>query len=162
MPIVGIALGSNLGDRLANLQQTRDLLPTVGCAPVYSTAPVGCPPGSPDFYNTVIEIESGLPPLQLLELTQSIESQLGRPGAACRTLNAPRTIDIDLLYTGTSITTPQLTLPHPRLHLRRFVLQPLSDLHPDLVVANQTASASQLLASLQSDEPPLTLVTRTW
>ena len=162
MPIVGIALGSNLGDRLANLQQARENLPTVASAPVYATAPVGCPPGSPDFYNTVIEIESDLPPLGLLALTQSIESDLGRANLADRPRNAPRPIDIDLLYTDTTLTTPGLTLPHPRLHLRRFVLQPLADLHPDLVIQNQTLSVAGLLASLQSDEPPLTLVTTHW
>src|SRR5688572_19576028 len=118
MPRIGIALGSNLGDRLQHLQAARDLLTSISAgpvlaAPVYLTEPVNCPPGSPDFHNTVIEISYAGSPVELLNLTQSFQRRLGRKELAER--NAPRVIDIDLLYFGNeTIATDALELPHPR------------------------------------------------
>jgi 2-amino-4-hydroxy-6-hydroxymethyldihydropteridine diphosphokinase len=165
MPRVGIALGSNLGDRLANLQAARDCLLDIATpgesflqASTYQTEPLLCPPGSPLFYNSAVEINFSGAPFELLELTQSIEKKLGRTGAPLR--NAPRVIDVDLLYFGDEvIDTEALVLPHPRIGERRFVLQPLAEIRPDLVLPGQAASVSELLSSLESSEPPLVLVT---
>lgn len=99
---------------------------------VYETEPVDCPPGSGSFYNAVIELETGLPPLELLGRTQEIEQTLGRP--AERERNAPRTVDLDLLYyDNLKLTEEGLILPHPRMWERAFVLLPLSEIRPDLV-----------------------------
>jgi len=161
MPRVGLALGSNLGDRLANLDAARKALGKIAVAgeailgaSTYQTEPLLCPPGSPFFYNSVVEIAFGGGPLELLELTQSIERQLGRSGNPAR--NAPRTIDVDLLYFGDRIIdTENLVLPHPRLGERRFVLQPLAEIRPDLILPGRTRNIAALLEELQSDEPPL-------
>ena len=165
MPTYGIALGSNLGDSLTLLTRARARLggSPKDSAPIYGSVPVDCPPGSPPFLNTVIEISSPQPPNELLASTQDIELEFGREPQASRAHHAPRPVDIDLLYCGdTAFNSPDLILPHPRLHLRRFVLQPLADLRPDLVLPGFSESTSTLLAKLQSDEPPLTLVSSTW
>ena len=161
MPRVGIALGSNLGDRLANLEAARDCLREIAApgepfliARTYQTEPLLCPPGSPFFYNSVVEICYEGDPFALLELTQAIEKKLGRTEKTER--NAPRVIDVDLLYFGDEIIdTEELVLPHPRILERRFVLQPLADIRPNLVLPGQQQSIAQLLDSFESDEPPL-------
>jgi len=161
MPRAGIALGSNVGDRLAHLRAAAACLrelaspgEPVWCAPVYQTTPRHCPPGSPDFYNSVIEIGFAGDPHALLEHTRAIEARLGRARAAER--NAPRVIDLDLLYLGDlCCATDGLVLPHPRLASRRFVLQPLADIRPQLVLPGQTLTAAGLLAALDPGEPPL-------
>jgi 2-amino-4-hydroxy-6-hydroxymethyldihydropteridine diphosphokinase len=168
MARVGIALGSNLGDRLANLRAARGLLLSLATSPatwlqaaVYQTAPVGCPPGSPDFLNTVAELETALEPLDLLAQARRIEAALGRVSGMTR--NAPRTLDVDLLYHGSAIlAAPELTLPHPRLRVRRFVLQPLADIRPGLVLPGQTATVAELLANLPDDGEAPKLVAATW
>lgn len=138
MARIGISLGSNLGDRLAHLREAVDRLGPVRegghllRSPVYETEPVDCPPGSGSFYNAVVEIESSLAPLELLAFTQSIERALGRP--AVRDRNAPRTIDLDLLYCDQLVLDePDLVLPHPRMRQRAFVVLPLAAIRPDLV-----------------------------
>jgi 2-amino-4-hydroxy-6-hydroxymethyldihydropteridine diphosphokinase len=161
MPRAGIALGSNLGDRMRNLRAALDALRQIASpgepvltAPVYQTEPRFCPPGSPDFLNTVVEIGFDGGPLELLALTRGIEKQLGRTRGAER--NTPRTIDIDLLYLGDEILIGgELTLPHPRIGERRFVLQPLADIRPDLVLPGQTKAVAEILAGLQADESQL-------
>lgn len=166
MPRAGIALGSNLGDRLANLQAARDCLREIATpgepfllAPTYQTEPLLCPPGSPYFHNSVVEIDYAGDAFGLLELTQSIERQLGRATAPER--NAPRIIDVDLLYFGDQIIdTEALVLPHPRIGERRFVLQPLAGIRPALILPGHTESIAALLAGLRSDEPPLIEVAR--
>jgi 2-amino-4-hydroxy-6-hydroxymethyldihydropteridine diphosphokinase len=165
MPRAGIALGSNLGDRLANLRAACTCLreiatvgETVLTAPVYQTEPLLCPPGSPEFLNTVIEIDFTGTAMELLATTRTIEQKLGRTPAAER--NAPRVIDIDLLYFGDeTIGNDSLTLPHPRIGERRFVLQPLVDIRPDLILPGQTLNIADLLQNLRSDEPPLVNLT---
>jgi 2-amino-4-hydroxy-6-hydroxymethyldihydropteridine diphosphokinase len=164
MARAGIALGSNLGDRLANLRAAIGFLREIATpgepfltAPIYQTAPRFCPPGSPDFFNTVIEIGFEGGALELLAATQATESRLGRVRGPER--NAPRTIDIDLLYFGDEeITEGTLILPHPRTIERRFVLQPLADIRPDLVLPGQQRNIAEMLGGLQSDEAPLQLV----
>lgn len=161
MPRVGIALGSNLGDRLAHLAVARESLREIAThgepfleASTYQTEPLLCPPGSPYFYNSVVEIGFEGDPFALLDLTQSIEKKLGRMGALER--NAPRIIDVDLLYFGDQIIDSEgLALPHPRISERRFVLQPLAEIRPDLVLPGQNRSISELLDFLESEEPPL-------
>jgi 2-amino-4-hydroxy-6-hydroxymethyldihydropteridine diphosphokinase len=165
---VGLALGSNLGDRLAHLQTTRELLKTLAVpgepfleAAVYQTEPVHCPDGSPDFYNTVVEIAFDGTPFDLLDHTQAIERKLGRLVSTER--NAPRVIDVDLLYFGAeTIDSGPLVLPHPRLTVRRFVLQPLADIRPELVLPGDSATIREHLLHLDSPEPPLALVQANW
>lgn len=153
----GIALGSNLGDRAANLRRGVELLRErvpkfvlLASAPVYETDPVDCAPDTQAFLNTVIEIEAGCAPPELHAHLQAVESALGRP--AVRERNSPRTLDLDLLYADDLVSdAPALILPHPRLHLRRFVLQPLADIRPELVIPGQAVSVSTLLAALSND-----------
>lgn len=163
----GLALGSNLGDRLAHLRAGRDFLLALhegpgppALSPVYETDPVGCPPGSPAFLNAVLEIETSLDPATLLARLAACEQQLGRP--ARRATNAPRPLDLDLLYAGdTSLDLPDLTVPHPRLAQRRFVLQPLAAIRPQLILPGQSLTVTQLLAALP-DAPPVRLSAATW
>ena len=163
----GLALGSNLGDRLAHLRAGRDFLLALhegprppALSPVYETAPVGCPPGSPAFLNAVIEIETSLDPAALLARLAAFEQQLGRP--ARRITNAPRLLDLDLLYAGdTILDLPTLTVPHPRLAQRRFVLQPLAAIRPQLIIPGQSLTVTQLLAALP-DDPRVHLCAATW
>lgn len=162
-----LALGSNLGDRLAHLAAARDALRKISAggpflqSPVFATAPVDCPDGSPEFLNAVVEFPFAGSPEELLAATQAIERQLGREPQPLR--NAPRPIDIDLLYLGDSrVHTPHLELPHPRLHLRRFVLQPLAAIRPQLVLPGHGLTVAHLLAELDSSEPPLRLIAADW
>ncbi|MGB6219791.1 2-amino-4-hydroxy-6-hydroxymethyldihydropteridine diphosphokinase [Haloferula sp.] len=163
-----IALGSNLGDRLQNLRAARELLKKLSApngdllqAPIYQTAPVACPEGSPDFYNTVLEISYAGTPHELLDATQAIEFHLGRlPGTE---RNAPRVVDLDILYLGEATETGGLLeLPHPRLTSRRFVLQPLADIRPELILPGDGVTIAEHLSHLDTDEPPLALVQGAW
>ncbi len=150
---VGIALGSNLGVRSAELNAGINFLRTlsVGGRLVQSqrieTVPVDCPAGSLPFLNAVAEIdldEETLPPRWLLDLLQDFELKRGRPRD--REVNAPRPLDLDIIYYGDRLVNePNLVIPHPRAHLRRFVLEPLSHLRPDLVLPGQTKSVRELL-----------------
>lgn len=161
MPRVGIALGSNLGDRLANLKSAAGLLREIATpgapfleAPIYQTEPLACPPDSPLFYNSVVEIDFQGSPCDLLELTQSIERKLGRTAVPVR--NAPRIVDVDLLYFGDEILqSSELELPHPRIAERLFVLQPLAQIRPGLILPGQSRTILELLQSLAVDEAPL-------
>jgi len=123
-----LGLGSNEGDRLANLRSARDSLSerleVVGASSVYETAPQGELPDQPDFLNAVLAIETELGPLELLGACKEVERGLGRvPGGA---RHGPRSIDIDVLALGEiRLQTERLTLPHPELAARRFVLEPL-------------------------------------
>lgn len=112
-----------------------------------------CPPGAPDFSNAVVVL-SPLPrftPDSLLAELQTLEREFGRQ--AKKVLNEARPLDLDLIAWGGEVrNTPALTLPHPRAHLRRFVLQPLCELAPDLVLPGQTQTVAGLLAGLRSDE----------
>jgi 2-amino-4-hydroxy-6-hydroxymethyldihydropteridine diphosphokinase len=151
---VSIALGSNLGDRLANLRTARasivDLAAdkVVRASRVYETDPVNCEPGADKFLNAVIEIEYDGDPTSLLGKLIRIEESLGRDRDHAR--NVSRKIDIDILYADDLvIQNERLQLPHPRMHQRKFVLQPLADIRPDLVLPNQTKPVSDLLAHIQ-------------
>lgn len=131
-----VALGSNLGDRIAHLEAACAALertPGVRGAvlsPVYETAPVGPPPQGP-YLNAVVRLETRLAPRALLERLLAIEAERGRARSG-RAWEA-RTLDLDLLFHGSRrVDEPGLRVPHPRLHERGFVLAPLRDLAPDL------------------------------
>lgn len=147
----GIGLGSNLDDRIGNLRRARDEVERLGndilCSRVYETEPVDCEPGAPKFLNAVLEIDYTSAPESLLAELRTIEHKLGRPGGHAK--NISRTIDLDLLYFGSlQMNAPALKLPHPRLPLRRFVLEPLCDLHADLILPGQTKTVAQLLENM--------------
>src|SRR5215469_7866994 len=150
-----VALGSNIGDRLENLRAARNAifdLPSVNepilCSAVYETQPVGCEPGAGKFLNAVVELDYDVDPAGLLEQLIQIEEALGRKRDHRQ--NVSRTIDIDLLYCGDKqVNNERLQLPHPRLHLREFVLRPLADIRPDLLLPNQKRSIQELLAEVE-------------
>ena len=149
-----VALGSNLGDRLDNLraarQQICDLLgiaPPIVASAIHETDPVDCEPGAPKFLNAVLEFGYDGDPRDLLKKLKIVEGALGRPGEHARNLS--RRIDIDLLYIGDKkINDSELELPHPRMHLRKFVLQPLADIRPELILPRQAKTVRELLAQL--------------
>jgi 2-amino-4-hydroxy-6-hydroxymethyldihydropteridine diphosphokinase len=149
-----VAIGSNLGDRLKNLRIARqrigdlaDVQPPIVSSAIYETEPIGCEPGATKFLNAVIEFDYGGDPIHLLEELIHIEESLGRRRDHAK--NVSRTIDIDLLYCGDrQIDNERLHLPHPRMHLRRFVLQPLADIRPDLILPDQTKDVADLVAEL--------------
>lgn len=153
-----VALGSNLGDSERNVRAAFGRLQSVGGAgllksSLWQSTPVGCPPGSPLFINAAVAFEPlrGETPESLLEKLQALEKEFGRRPK--EVLNEPRPLDLDLIAFGDEVrTTAQLTLPHPRAHLRRFVLEPLNEIAPSLVLPGQTKVVRQLLAELQTDE----------
>lgn len=149
MSIAYVALGANLGDpaatvraafgALANLPESR----VVRCSSLYRTAPVGITE-QPEFINAVAELETTLAPEALLDALLEVEQRFGRLRAE---RNGPRTLDLDLLlYDDHFLDLPRLTLPHPRLHLRAFVLCPLAEIAPDLVIPGRGDIAAWLPA----------------
>jgi 2-amino-4-hydroxy-6-hydroxymethyldihydropteridine diphosphokinase len=157
----GVALGSNLGERLANLRNARKeiaamsgTLPPLRCSAIYETEPVDCEKGAPKFFNAVIEFGYAGEAIELRRELAAIERVLGRPATHER--NVSRPIDLDLLYFGELVTeTSELRLPHPRIVDREFVLRPLADIRPDLVLPKQTEAVKVLLLRL-----PMTGVVR--
>jgi 2-amino-4-hydroxy-6-hydroxymethyldihydropteridine diphosphokinase len=150
-----VALGSNIGDRLENLRAARKAIfslanvkaPLLSSA-IYETEPVGCEPGAGKFLNAVVEFEYDGDAARLLEQVIQIEEALGR--RRHHPHNISRTIDIDLLCCGERrINHERLQLPHPRLHLREFVLRPLADIRPDLVLLGETNTVRDLLADFR-------------
>ncbi|HOW36234.1 MAG TPA: 2-amino-4-hydroxy-6-hydroxymethyldihydropteridine diphosphokinase [Candidatus Omnitrophota bacterium] len=136
MVTVYLGLGSNLSDRETSLQEAiarlnQNSVTVKKVSTIIETDPIGGP-AQGKFLNAVLEAETDLPPLDLLNLTQKIEKQLGRK----RTIpNGPRTIDIDiLLYGNRTIHTPELIVPHPRMFERDFVLKPLYEIAPHLTL----------------------------
>jgi len=149
-----LALGSNLGDREAHLQSAVDALgksgvTVLGCSPVYETEPLEFR-NQGWFLNAVLEGETELLPLQLLGRIRAIEKQLGRrPGPP----KGPRVIDIDILFFGRFVVNrPGLVVPHPRLAERRFVLEPLVNLAPDLRHPLLRKTVRELLAGVRDQE----------
>jgi 2-amino-4-hydroxy-6-hydroxymethyldihydropteridine diphosphokinase len=148
-PVV-LALGSNLGDRLANLQDGIDALTAepglddVTISPVYETAPVGGP-AQPDYLNAVLVAETTLPARAILDRGQAAEAALHR---VRQVRWGPRTLDVDVIVYGReSSDDPQLTLPHPRAHERAFVLAPWHDLDPEAVIPGRGRVADLLAAA---------------
>lgn len=152
-----IGLGSNLGRKEENIRRALDLLAgdgrisLVAVAPLYRTGPVGYL-DQDWFLNTVAELETGLPPHDLLKLLMDIENRMGRE----RTVRwGPRVIDLDiLLYGGRSVSMPDLEIPHPRLEERAFAVVPLAFLHPGMVLpgGRKAADLAAELAKGQSIE----------
>jgi 2-amino-4-hydroxy-6-hydroxymethyldihydropteridine diphosphokinase len=139
--LVYLSLGSNLGDRRANLASAIERLRGIGqvaaISSIYETAPVGNL-RQPDFLNCAAALETDKMPRQLLAATMEIERSLGRSRQTSSSTGlagekGPRSIDIDILLFGTSIVeTPELTIPHPAMHERRFVLEPLAEIAPEV------------------------------
>jgi len=156
--MVFVALGSNLGDSPRIILEAAARLQNFSDRPIlksslWQTSPVDCPPGSPRFVNAVVGLEprTGETPESLLEKLRSLEKEFGRQPK--KVLNEPRPLDLDLIMFGEDTrNTLQLVLPHPRAHLRRFVLQPLSELAPELTLPGQGKTVAQLLAELSSEE----------
>ncbi|HEX4816283.1 MAG TPA: 2-amino-4-hydroxy-6-hydroxymethyldihydropteridine diphosphokinase [Nonomuraea sp.] len=130
-----LALGSNLGNRFQILQGAVDALfdapglEFVKASPVYETAPVGGPPGQDPYLNAVVVADTTLDPRTLLERALSVENAFGRERAERW---GPRTLDVDLIVVGSAVCDdPELTLPHPRVHERAFVLVPWSEVDPE-------------------------------
>ena len=153
-----IALGGNLGDARATVRDAIVRLAAFSSRPLlrsslWRSTPVDCPPGSPDFINAVVAF-TPLPhftPETLLAELQGLEREFGRRPKLV--LNEARPLDLDLIAWGEEVRdTPTLTLPHPRAHLRRFVLLPLSELAPELVLPGQTRTVVELLAGWRTDE----------
>jgi len=153
-PIAVVALGSNVGDSQKTVKDALTRLQDYSAAPLvraslWQTTPVDCPPGSPLFINTVA-ILVPLPaetPESLLAKLHALESEFGRRPKVIH--NEPRPLDLDLILFGEEIRqTERLILPHPRAHLRRFVLQPLSEIAPDLIFPGMKQTVSSLLAEL--------------
>ena len=151
-----VALGSNIGDRLENLRAARKAifdLPNVN-APIlssalYETEPVGCEPEAGKFLNVVVEFEYAGDPARFLEQLIQIEEALGRKRDHPQKVS--RIIDADLLYCGNQqINDERLQLPHPRLHLREFVLRPLADIRPDLRWQGRRKLSGDCLLKLNS------------
>lgn len=150
-----MALGSNLGDSRAILERALRRLQEFSDAPLvkssfYETGPVDCPPGSPKFLNAVALLvpRAGETPESLLAKLQALEKEFGR--APKKILNEPRPLDLDLIAFGNELrSTPGLTLPHPRAHLRKFVLAPLAEIAPDLILPRQRQAVARLLARLK-------------
>jgi 2-amino-4-hydroxy-6-hydroxymethyldihydropteridine diphosphokinase len=138
-----LGLGSNLGDRWAQLREAVSSLPpteVVAVSPVYETDPVGGPPGQPPYLNLVVELATDRSPRELLDVARALEEAGGRLRAE---RHGPRTIDVDVLLVGDLVVAePDLVVPHPRLHERRFVLAPLADLAPELVPDGWEESAT--------------------
>lgn len=153
MALVCIGLGSNTGDRKGNLLlayeriiSLEDILP-LRLSRFYETAPVGGPP-QPDFLNAALSIETGTSPCLLLTEFQHIENSMGRVRTAKW---GPRNIDIDILLYGDKIIhEDHLKIPHPLMHTRLFVLEPLSEIEPDAVHPVLNKTVSQLWKELQT------------
>ena len=161
----GIALGSNLGDRVFHLRAGRRAimaLPRVGppvlSSPIYETEPVECEPGAKAFLNAAIEFSYSGVPAELFQQLKQIELSLGRPRRHAR--NVSRPIDLDLLYFGEmTLETERLHLPHPRMLKRRFVLEPLAEIRPDLILPGQKETIGEALASLEQSAKVVRLST---
>jgi 3-oxoacyl-[acyl-carrier protein] reductase len=152
-----IAFGSNLGDRLAHLDRAatelrrRPGVAVTRVSSVYETAPVGGPAGQGPYLNAVAELHTSLAPVALLQLLLDVESSLGRVRTE---RDGPRTIDLDLLlYDAVVRDEPELTLPHPRLHQRLFVLQPLAEIAPGLIHPVLKRTIADLLGDLLQLRP---------
>jgi 2-amino-4-hydroxy-6-hydroxymethyldihydropteridine diphosphokinase len=162
-----LGLGSNVGDRRAQLQAAVDGLPGVGvavmaCSSTYDTDPVGEVTDQPSFLNACVRVQTPLGPLQLLDAVKDLERELGRHAGEVR--HGPRAIDIDVLLLGEEeLAHSRMTLPHEQLLSRRFVLIPALELDFELLTPDGS-SLAEALAGLPLEEgvrwtgPPLTLL----
>jgi 2-amino-4-hydroxy-6-hydroxymethyldihydropteridine diphosphokinase len=143
-----LGLGSNVGDRAAHLRAAVALLPAHGArveavSSAYETEPVGEILDQPDFLNAAVRVSTALEPEQLLDACKAIEAEQGRMFAGPR--HGPRPLDVDLLLLGDlELSTDRLTIPHPEVTSRRFVLAPLLELDPELTLPDGTGLADAL------------------
>ena len=167
---VGLSIGSNLGDRLENLRRARTAVSNlsevmfVASSPLYETEPVGVSKedSALTFYNAVIILNTTLSVQRLFSCLEAIEASLGRKRSLFKR-NAPRTVDIDLIYyNGQVIRNGPLIVPHPRALLRRFVLQPLADVRKNLILPRETKTIYQILAAMPADEQPVKQILVQW
>lgn len=165
---VGLSLGSNLGDRLQNLQNAKAMISSqpgivlLAQSPVYETEPVKVLPDfkALNFLNAVLIIKTLIPLSQLLPTFQFFEQKMGRvpDGLAAR----PRPIDVDIIYADNlQVREPHLVIPHPHWPERRFVVQPLGDVRPDLKITGQTQTVAEVLAGLR-DPHKVILFAKKW
>lgn len=155
MIVAYIALGSNIEPRFSYLKQAIEELDEVESinvlskSDIYETVPVGYTEQA-NFLNMVIEVETDLRPLNLLEICQFVEQKLGRNREVRW---GPRTIDLDiLLYNNENMKTEKLIIPHPRMHERAFVLVPLQDVNPSIHIQHVNKSVSRSLDDLPTEE----------
>jgi len=160
-------IGSNLGEREEHLQFAVEGLAAeagrvVALSPIYETEPVGGPP-QPDFLNAVVVVDTDLSARELLRVAKSLEAAAGREPPEAGKRWGPRPLDIDILMVGDErVDEPDLVVPHPRIHQRAFVLAPLADVAPELVVASSAGwqgvrrSPLQLRMTVRGEagEPP--------
>jgi 2-amino-4-hydroxy-6-hydroxymethyldihydropteridine diphosphokinase len=156
--LVFVSLGSNLGDSrkiilnaMARLQKISGK--SILKSSLWRTSPVDCPPGSPEFINAIVGLvpQKAETPESLLKKLQKLEKEFGRTSK--KILNEPRPLDLDIIAFGEELRdTQELTLPQPRAHLRKFVLQPLYEIAPDLILPGQGRTVAQLLAGPFFDE----------
>jgi 2-amino-4-hydroxy-6-hydroxymethyldihydropteridine diphosphokinase len=137
-----LGLGSNLGDRRAYLRDAIDRLPdVVAVSPLYETDPVGGPPGQGAYLNSVVELRTSRTPRELLGVAQAAEAAAERVRVERW---GPRTLDVDVLLVGDeTVDDPDLVVPHPRMWGRGFVLVPLGDLAPELVLGHLTSELAR-------------------
>ncbi len=145
-----LGLGSNVGDRRANLSDAVDRLPAHGVSVLrssstYDTEPVGLVPDQAEFLNACLEISTELEPPELLAACKTVEREVGREPGGVR--HGPRVVDVDVLLLGDlEYVSERLTLPHPEVSSRRFVLVPLLELDPDLCLPGGDRLAGSLAA----------------
>ena len=165
---VGLSLGSNMGDRLAHLKNAKSIIlesPGIVAAaqsPVYDTEPVDVPAEFQElnFLNSILIVRTLIPVSQLMRTFQFMEQKIGR--VPNMVVNAPRPMDIDIIYAdGLQVKEQHIEIPHPHWQERRFVVQPLCDVRPDLVIPGQTGTVAEVLAGLR-DPHEATLFTKKW
>ena len=150
---VFLSLGSNKGDRQKNLNLAIELISNrigsiVSQSDFFVTEPVGFK-SAHLFYNIAIGIKTTYMATDILKITQQIEKELGRKRKSVNGVYHDRTIDIDILiYDNCIINTPELQIPHPRMKERRFVLEPLAEIAPNLIIPNETQTIAELLADI--------------
>ena len=158
IPRAYIALGSNLGESRTNIERAFRRLEELSSEPIvrsslWKSTPVDCPPGSPEFINAVIALTpmAGATPESLLQRLQQIEKEFGRTPK--KVLNEARPLDLDLIAFGNKVRdSSELILPHPRAHLRKFVLVPLAEIAPSLTLPGQKKSVRELLKNLRTGD----------
>jgi 2-amino-4-hydroxy-6-hydroxymethyldihydropteridine diphosphokinase len=157
-----VALGSNLGNPVQTVEDAIDAMAALrgsllkAISSLYRTAPVGLK-HQPDFINAVVAIDTRLAPHDLLAELFALEARFGRVREPGSVRNAPRTLDLDLLLHGEAVQDdPDLILPHPRMHERAFVLAPLAEIAPNLVIPGRGAVADLLAACQDQRIHPLT------
>jgi 2-amino-4-hydroxy-6-hydroxymethyldihydropteridine diphosphokinase len=162
-----LSLGSNVGNRLANLRRARELIgglsgvKPIAFSAIYETEPIGVPAQfrKKFFLNAILLIECANSDTLIVQL-QTLEIAMGR--GANRVPNEPRPIDIDIVYAGRRcIRTGNLIVPHPRWAERRFVVRPLADVRPDLVVPGERRTVAEILSALPK-VPKVVLFRRKW